>query len=285
MILPDGHLVLKDFGGGLPAGHRADRRRVVRAARARAGDARASSTRVTLPERSIARLSADGDDVYVVGVEHLWRVALGRPRRSRSTSTSTARYRTIEGQTYGWDAVIADGAAWFLDDGEGTEGFAGTFAGREPLARAAAPRPRRPRRPARSTLTEVCGLPERHRRQPARDRRAPAASRSGTTAPTACSPRSTSTPTARSTPRWRREQHHACHPILYPDTGELVTADHDGDRFMDQLVVLDIETGEEKARVDTGSPLQSAVFLAPGFGRDLYYVAFPCVSRVTVASD
>jgi hypothetical protein len=54
---------------------------------------------------------------------------------------------------------------------------------------------------------------------------------------------------------------------------------------MDQLVVLDIETGEEKARVDTGSPLQSPVFMAPGFGRDLYYVAFPCVSHVTVASD
>jgi hypothetical protein len=47
-------------------------------------------------------------------------------------------------------------------------------------------------------------------------------------------------------------------------------------------VVLDVETGEERARVDTGSPLQSVVFPAAGFARDLYYCAFPCVSRVRV---
>ena len=86
------------------------------------------------------------------------------------------------------------------------------------------------------------------------------------------------------TPRWTRSQNHACHPILFPDTGELVTADHDGERMMDQIVVLDIETGNERARVDTGSPLQSVVFLAPGFERDLYYCAFPCVSRLRVVS-
>ena len=63
-----------------------------------------------------------------------------------------------------------------------------------------------------------------------------------------------------------------------------MTADHDGERMMEQLVVLDIETGEEKGRVDTGSPLQSPVFLAPGFGRDLYYVAFPVVTRITVVA-
>ena len=89
-------------------------------------------------------------------------------------------------------------------------------------------------------------------------------------------------PTAALAPRWTRQQHHACHPILYPDTGELVTADHDGDRMMDQIVILDIETGAERARVDSGSPLQSVVFLAPGFGRDFYYCAFPTVSHITV---
>jgi hypothetical protein len=70
---------------------------------------------------------------------------------------------------------------------------------------------------------------------------------------------------------------------VFPDTGELVTADHDGDRFMEQVVVLDIETGEERGRVDTGSPLQSPVFMAAGFDRDLYYCAFPVVTRVSVA--
>jgi hypothetical protein len=39
-------------------------------------------------------------------------------------------YRTIDGQSYGWDPVIALGAVWFLDNGLGFERYAGTFRGR-----------------------------------------------------------------------------------------------------------------------------------------------------------
>jgi hypothetical protein len=70
--------------------------------------------------------------------------------------------------------------------------------------------------------------------------------------------------------------------ILYPDTGELVTHDHDSERMAEQLVVLNIETGAERGRVDTGSPIQSPVFPAAGFGRDLYSCAFPGISRISV---
>lgn len=42
---------------------------------------------------------------------------------------STAIYRTLPGQTYGWDAVIALGAAWFLDDGKDTDRFNGALGG------------------------------------------------------------------------------------------------------------------------------------------------------------
>ena len=54
------------------------------------------------------------------------------------------------------------------------------------------------------------------------------------------------------TTRWRREQNHACHPLLFPDTGELVTNDNDQTRMADAIVVLDIETGAERMRVDLG---------------------------------
>ena len=37
------------------------------------------------------------------------------------------RYRTLAGQTHGWDAVLALGAAWFLDNGAGSENYAGTL--------------------------------------------------------------------------------------------------------------------------------------------------------------
>ena len=72
----------------------------------------------------------------------------------------------------------------------------------------------------------------------------------------------------------------ASHLIRYPDTGELVVNDHGDDG--DAVVVLDIETGAERARANTGSPVQSVLFPAAGFGRDLWYCSFARVARVAV---
>ena len=278
VILPDGHLALKDFGGVLPPGidQTDDESCELLVLEP---DALATVATVIMPERSIARLSADGDDVYVVGTHHLWR-ARWNGRDLALDADFRPRYRTIDGQTYGWDAVITGGAAWFLDNGEGTEGYAGSFAGR-----GVSPAPlhlvRVDLATAAVTLTEVCGAPNGIvANPPAIDAGRGIAvgydSANGVLAAFDI------VADGSTTPRWSRIQHHSCHPILYPDTGELVTNDHDGERMMDQVVVLDIETGEEKARVDSGSPLQSVVFPAPGFGRDLYYVAFPVVSRIAV---
>ena len=280
VVLPDGHLALKDFGGTLPPGvdqidDESCELLVVEP------DELEIAARLTLPERSVARLSADGDDIYVVGVDHLSRVHWDGGTLSTDPGFGP-RYRTEAGQTYGWDAVIAGGAAWFLDNGEGTESYAGTF-----RDRGSSPGPlhlvRVDLHSGAVTLTEICGQPFGIvANPPAIDvSRGIAVGYDSANGVLAAFDIAADGSTS---PRWRRNQHHACHPILYPDTGELVTADHDSDRMMEQLVVLDIATGHERARVDTGSPLQSAVFLAPGFGRDLYYVSFAAISRVSVAT-
>ena len=85
-------------------------------------------------------------------------------------------------------------------------------------------------------------------------------------------------------PRWRRDQDHACHPLLFADSGALVTNDHDAARMADQLVVLDIATGDELARVDSGSPVQSVLFMAPGWDHDLYTCSFAGVSRISTGT-
>ena len=36
----------------------------------------------------------------------------------------------MEGQTFGWDIVLAGGSGWFLDNGEGSEEFGGSFRGK-----------------------------------------------------------------------------------------------------------------------------------------------------------
>ncbi len=280
VILSDGHLALKDFGGKLPAGVEmigddSCELLVVDA------DSLTVVARAAMPERSIARLSADDDAIYVVGDTHLYRVHWNGTRLTIDEDF-TARYRTVAGQTYGWDAVIAGGAAWFLDNGAGSEGYAGSFLGRG-ISEAPLHLVRVDLDSGAVTLTEICGLPNGIVANPpaidmSRDIAVGYDSANGILAAFdigadgAC------------TPRWSRAQNHACHPIVYPDTGELVTADYDADRMMDQIVVLDIETGTELGRVDTGSPLQSVVFLAPGFGRDMYYCAFPTVSRISVTS-
>ena len=50
----------------------------------------------------------------------------------------------------------------------------------------------------------------------------------------------------------------------------------------DQLVVLDLDTGEDRARVDVPSPSQGFLFPAPGFARDVYYQSLTTIARVSV---
>ena len=38
---------------------------------------------------------------------------------------------------------------------------------------------------------------------------------------------------------------------------------------------------DERLRVDAGSPVQSVVFPAAGFGRDFYYCSFAALTRVS----
>jgi hypothetical protein len=280
VILPDGHLATKDFGGTLPGGTEPSPEPTELLILE--PDALEIVARLTLPERSIARLSADGNNIYVVGDTSLYRVRWDGTHASLALDDGFApRYRHLDGQGYGWDAVIDAGAAWFLDNGNGSERYAGSFSGlgisgaplhlvRVDLATGAV------------TLTEICGLPNGMVANPPvvdpeRSIAVGFDSSNGVLAGFAI------TDTGELEPRWSRTQHHASHMIRFPDSGELVTADYDHERFTDQVVVSDLATGTELARADTGSPLQSVVFPSPGFGRDLYLCSFSTLSRVTVA--
>jgi hypothetical protein len=115
-------------------------------------------------------------------------------------------------------------------------------------------------------------------------------------------------------PLWRRDDvAHAGHLILYPDTRELVVGDYRDIEALrrpfprrvlaavgplvarmapsarsslalghDELVVLDLDSGQEKARAPVPSPSQGFLFPAPGFGRDVYYQSVTTIARVAV---
>ena len=279
VLLPDGHLVTKDFGGVLPgedpASHSDEPCELV----VLEPGSLEIVARCPMAEPSIARLSADGDTVYVVGTSSLLR-ARWDGRRLTPDVGFAGRYRTIEGQTYGWDPVLALGAAWFLDDGFGSERYVGTFRG-QGVNTAPLHLVRVDLGSGDVSLTEICGRPGGVVANPPlvdESRRIVVGFDSGNGVLVAFDVADDGS----TTERWRREQSHAAHMLLFSGDGDLVTTDHDVTRMADQFVVLDVETGAERARIDSGSPLQSVLFPAPGWSGDLYHCSFAGISRLFV---
>ena len=278
VVLPDGVLVTKDFAGALPAANQANDDRPSELLALAPGSLEVLAA-FELPEPSVARISASGNDVYVVGDPSLLRVRWDGVALLLDEDFA-ARYLTEPGQTYGWDAVIGEDAAWFLDDGAGSEGYTGSFIGQ-----GISPSPLHLVRvglvDGEVTLTEVCGSPNGLIANPpvldeARGMVVGYDSSNGVLAGFSIGANGTLAP------RWSHEQHHACHAVLFGETGELVTTDYDASRMAEQLVVRDITSGEELGRIDTGSPIQSPVFMAAGFDRDIYYCSFTTLARISV---
>ncbi len=277
VILPDGHLVTKDFAGSRPG-------------RPVPAEAREPCElvvlepehldvvdRCRLEEPSVARLSADGDMIYVVGDTGLQRVRWDG--RLRPDADFRVPYRTLEGQTYGWDCVIALGAAWFLDNGEGSETYSGTLHGHG-VSRSPLHLLRVDLLTGRCSMAEVCDRPGGLVANPPVidvDRSIAVAYDSGNGVVRAFD----IAEDGGLTTRWQRRHEHAGHMVLYPGSGELVTGDYDEARSAEQVVVLDIVAGGERARADTGSPIQGVLFPA-ATELGLYLCTFTTVSRVSV---
>lgn len=236
--------------------------------------------RVEIPEGSIARISKDitdeGEHVYVVGDHTIFRYRY----RARSLTLDEGwshRYRTSPGQSFGWDAVIADGYAWFLDNGDADFRRSLRGGGKSPD----------PLRLHRVSLTDAAdavsfapfGLPHGTIVNPPlvdASRRIAVAYDSGNGRIGAFRYGA-----AGFDRLWGREMGASNHFLLYPDTGEIVVNDFDGET--EHVAVLDIESGEELARARTQSPIASVVFQSAGWGRDLYSCAFPGITRVAWA--
>jgi hypothetical protein len=270
--LPDGHLVTKDFAGSRPTVTVAPADREPCDLVVLEPDGLEIVAHLTLPEPSIARLSADGNDVYVVGDTSLMRVRWDGSALKQDDGLH-AVYRTLDGQTYGWDCVIASGAAWFLDDGEGSERFTGTFRGNG-ISTCPLHLVRVDLDTGEVAMVEVSGLPGGLIANPPvvdEDRGIVVGYDSGNGVLAGFDVDTLA-------PRWRRDQDHASHLLLYEGTGEVVTGDHA------DIVVLDVATGRELARADSGSGIQCVLFPAPGFARDFYLCSMLTVTRVEVTA-
>jgi hypothetical protein len=239
---------------------------------------------VEIPEGSIARISkdmsAEGEFVYVAGDHTIFRFRYTDGALTRDDCWSY-RYRLLpdDEQSYAWDPVIADGSAWFMDNGHNnfSSGLAGTG-----VARGALHLHRVSVSDANDMeMLTLFGLPHGTIVNPPlidSARRIAVVYDSGNAriAGFRYGPGSFER-------LWGKAFGAANHFLLYPDSGEIAVNDFDGAR--DHLVLLDIKTGAEKGRVATGSPLQSVVFQSPGWARDLYTCSFTTIARTFVEVD
>jgi hypothetical protein len=260
------------------------------------------------PEPSIARLSAVGDTVYLVGDHTISRWDWDGVRLARDEDWEL-RYRSQPDQSYGWDVALTGGHAWFMDNGD--HDFVTTMLG--------AGTARGPVHLVRVSLTDasdhelvpVCGAAGGSITNPPLfdpQRRVAVAYDSANGVLAAFRFRG-----GRLDPLWQRLFASAGHMLLFADTGELVAYDfhalpgartrlaratgrRGGARLVlsprvrrlaarlahEDVLVLDVETGVERGRASVPSLFQSVLFPCPGWNRDVYYCSFSTVARIAV---
>jgi hypothetical protein len=266
-----------------------------------------------LPEPSIARLSKDGDSVIAVGTTTVYRLRLDRDaERIVLDEAWQPRYGPAAERGFGWDPVVTDEHVFWMDNGRNevdrTMLGTGTDAGPVHLWWARLDDAEAVR------SVEISGLPYGTESNPPAwdpERGIVVAYDAGNAVLRAWRMQGDELE-----PLWRRDGFaHAGHLIVYPDTRELVCQDwtdwawlrrpavrrvlmpvmNRSARFAaarraslrsghDNLVVLDLDTGEEKGRVAVPSPSQAFLFPAPGFARDVYYQSLTTIARVAVTS-
>lgn len=234
------------------------------------------------PEPSIARLSAQGNMLYVVGVRsifrYVWDAASECLQRDPDWSFD---YIGASKQSYGWDVVIDGTDTWFMDNGRHNYRWTMRGAGLTPT----------PNRLIRVALTnaadhecvEICGQVGGSITNPPlvdRERRIVIGYDSANACLQAWRIGGSEKPLEA---LWHKVDFGcSSHMILYPDSGELVVNDYR--RWGEEVVVLDIETGSERGRVRVGGVMQGVVFPCVGWQRDVYWSSMGKVARIFVTT-
>ena len=232
------------------------------------------------PEPSIARLSAIGNTVYVVGVRSIFRYHWNDDGQ-RLDFDAHWRFDYIgeSTQTYGWDAVLDGQHAWFMDNGKHRYWRqmigAGVSTSANRLIRVSM------QDAADHQMLDVSGLPA-----------------GSITNPPLFDVRRQIVVGYDSANRylaaWRFDPHTralvalwhksefgcASHMLLFADTGELIVNDYR--RNAEEVVLLDIESGSERGRVRSGGISQGVVFPSPGWNRDLYWSSMGRLARIYI---
>lgn len=252
---------------------------------------------LVLPEGSMGRIAADrtatGDHLYVPGTEHLWRLDI--TAEAMTIDDWRPRYRS-ENDRWGlaWDSCISGGYAWIMDCGD-IESVRmihnvepnGRYP--EPPGRAMSWRRDAPwsgaQRLLRLSLTNEDDVQAIE----------PFGTRGGgIIAPPVHVPEHKVAIAWDSvngglagidtggdlSVRWQLDVRPSMQPVVFPESGELVINDFTSDGS-DDVIVVDLVSGELLDRVATGSRIANGMFLTAGGNRDVFYCTTLFLSRIT----
>ena len=232
------------------------------------------------PEASVARLSAIGNTVYVVGVRSIFRYHWSADF-NRLVLDHDWRFDYVgsTSQTHGWDVVLDGAHAWFMDNGQHTYRIRMIGAGVSAT----------PNRLIRVSMTaasdhqslDICGLAGGSITNPPLYDLRRHIVLGYDSANRHLQAWRFDIEARHLTPLWHKTPFGcASHMILYPDTGEVVVNDYR--LHGEEVVVLDIETGVEKGRVRSGGLMQGVVFPGTGWNRDFYWSSMGRLARIFV---
>jgi hypothetical protein len=252
---------------------------------------------LVLPEGSMGRIGADrtatGDHVYVPGTEHLWRIDVTAD--AMIVDEWQPRYRTANSDWgLAWDSCVSDGAAWIMDCGD-IESVRmihqvepnGRYP--EPPGRAMSWRRDAPWTGAQRLLR--VSLDDPSDVQTVEPFGTPGG---GIIAPPVHVPEhqmaiawdsingglaGVSTAEGTLSVAWQLDVRASMQPVVFPESGELVINDFTAGGS-DDIIVVDIATGELIDRVATGSRIANGMFLTAGGNRDLFYCSTLYLSRI-----
>lgn len=236
---------------------------------------------LSCPEPSIARLSSIGNTVYVAGMRHLFRAHWNEPAANLAWDTGwTPDYIQSSGNTHGWDMVLTPTHAWLMDNGHHRYLYRMQHAGVANTAN----------RLVRVSLNDqrhvqswpVCGLKGGSVTNP------PLVSLQHQIVLAYDSANSVLQafriqPNDSLEPLWSKAPFGcASHMVLMANSDVVWVNDYRG--FTEEVVALNIGTGQELGRVKTAGHMQGVVFPCIGWNHDLYWPSMDCLTRIKVTA-
>jgi hypothetical protein len=248
-----------------------------------------------LPEGSMGRIASDlnddGEFIYIPGIERIWRIKV-LPDALELDEDWQPQYRNAnQSQGLAWDGCISEGNLWVMDNGD-IESVRSIY-GVNPNGRVAENTHLSWRSPApwkgRQRLIKFDLMSGDKNAIEPFDKEG-----GGIIAPPVNVPEyemciawdsingglaGISTTDRKLAVSWQLDMRPTMQPVVFPESGELVINNFENGE--DELIVVDIATGELLSRAKVNARLANGMFLTPGFNRDIFYCTTGTFSKVT----